>query len=147
MLFSFDGVNDATEISVSQSDLITNIVERRWNIVESILCSYEFFDEIKTSNTTQDPTLLHLACSQAFVPYKVLENILKIYGTSYCLIEDEDGSLPIHIACSNKNIDLRILQLLFETSPDTGEQKFTFFSFSHDCNVTNPNSTICLQLM
>ena len=107
----------------TQSDLTTNIIEQRWDTVHSILCSYQFIDGILTDNTNHDPTLLHLACSQASVPYEIINSILQIYGKSCYLIEDEDGNLPIHIACSTPKIDLQILRLLLELSPDTGEQR------------------------
>ena len=107
------------EGSVSERDLITNILEQRWHIVNLILASNHFIDEIKINGTYCDPNPLHLACSMESVPYRVVENILKIYGNSCCLLEDEDGSLPIHIACSNLNIDQQIILLLLKASPDT----------------------------
>ena len=119
MIFSSHEVN---EDSALQHGIITDIMEQRWNTVYKILCSYQFIDEIKSNNTSHDPTLLHLVCSQAYVPYKIVENILQIYGKSNCLIKDEDGNLPIHIACTATNIDVQILQLLLKTSPDTGEK-------------------------
>ena len=122
-LLHVNDINDVNKYSISQSDLITNIIEHRWNTVDSILRSNQLIQEInKTNNSSDDPHPLHIACSQSSVPYEVIVNLLHTYGKSCCLIEDEDGSLPIHIAYSTPNIDLQILQLLLETSPETGER-------------------------
>ena len=65
------------------------IIEKDWTAVMKCLTAHDF-DNCPI-------TILHVACSIATTPFDVIKAIIKSYPSA-CLIEDEDGSLPIHIA-------------------------------------------------
>ena len=112
----------------SQSNLIANIVMERWLNVNSILSSISFAQQIKNQSFSE-PTPLHVVCSISSVPLEVVKSILNVYGDSCCLIEDEDGSLPIHKACSTPDLDPQIIQLLLQISPETSELESNSISY------------------
>ena len=104
--------------------LINNLYDERWHAVNSILCSQEFLDEIKSQkNDSPDDqsTPLHIACSIPSIPFEVVSCILCIYGDICCLKKDEHGSLPIHIACSIPDVAPQVIQTLFQICPLTSK--------------------------
>lgn len=120
--------------------LLDNISNQRWQAVNSILYSKEFLDEIKSlNNYAIQPTLLHVTCSIPPVPLEVIKRILDIYTENSCLIEDEDGSLPIHIACSTPGISPQVIQTLFQACPKTSK------SYNHDQVFENVIRSNCLS--
>ena len=107
--------------SSSTTSLIANISLQRWNVVNSIISSKDFIEQNRTQSPLENPTVLHVACSIPFVPFDVIKNVLQIYGNQICLFEDDNGSLPIHLACSTPNVDPRIILLLLQSSPETSK--------------------------
>ena len=111
--------------------LVSNIVQQRWCDVSYLLSSIDkLVYQIDVGRyTTLHP--LHAACSISSVPSEIFEKLL---GITYChkdqdeftrrcpcSIEDEDGNLPIHIACSTPGIKPWMIHRLLEVSPETSK--------------------------
>jgi hypothetical protein len=98
-------------------------------------------------------SLLHVACSIVpSIPGVIVKRILEVYGYLFCLVKDDNGNLPIHIACSTPGIDPMIIQLLLSLFPDTS--KFFSWVFILVCLIGQPqrnhwcslfSSFICLS--
>lgn len=130
--------NDDSSFHQMQRDLIYNILNERWNAVYSILTAMTN-ESIENVEQLIQPTPLHVACSIPSIPTEIIRSLLSFYSSSSCLVEDEDGNLPIHIACSTLDIAPLVIQMLFEACPEASEfkNKLSFHSFDHVCDVTN----------
>lgn len=148
-LASSDSLNlsDSIHYSLSPSldDLIANIQQQRWETVRSILFAHHLHfaqcqnqvqgsmnlrdnesetEELEETEEEQTTTPLHLVCSISSTPLDVVDLLLKVYGTSCCFVQDEDGSLPIHHACSTPHMDTQIIRLLLEACPESSKYNY-----------------------
>lgn len=98
-----------------------SIMSRDWNDVVNSLKSDNFVKKIEQESEIHSPSFLHIACSISAVPVEVVEGIIHCYGSSCCNIHDEDGNLPVHIACSTSGINASIIRKLLLSSPPTSK--------------------------
>lgn len=98
-------------------NLLRSMLDYDWDGVMRIIQSDSFINEIQ-QNTLP---ILHIACSISMVPVAVIDMIIRIYGNSCCKRHDEDGNLPIHVACSTPGISSKIIRNLLLTSPSTSK--------------------------
>ena len=106
--------------------LIRSICQRRWNEVESILSSRVMVDKLTVLHVQEFAASrpLHIACSINSVPITTIEKLLVICRPWFETALDEDGNLPIHIACSTKDIDPQIIIRLLKEFPKTGKKNW-----------------------
>jgi len=102
-----------------EQQLIECIQSSQWESVGAILNSTEFIDEVKSScSNNYRVTALHVALSIPFVPLNVINTIITLYP-GVCLIEDEDGTLPIHLACSTPGVSFDVIRNLMIKCPQS----------------------------
>lgn len=110
------------------SNLLMSILHRNWDHVKSILQSNDFVNEIKQGILPKAP-VLHVTCSVEQVPTEIIDLIFHVYGNECCNIQDEDGNLAIHKACSKPGVSIDTIRKLFLISPKTSKLLVVFNNF------------------
>lgn len=89
-----DGVDDSLQGLCSQI-----LRKHSWKEVTSLLLSPKFRAEVQQNPRIEPWTLLHIACSLPSVSQEVVSDLIDLFPGA-CLLEDEDGNLPIHYLCA-----------------------------------------------
>lgn len=121
-------IRTSTTYQYSHDDLIHYIIEQDWNTTNHILDSNAFKErhdrEAQHHEGQQSNHLpIHLISAMPSAPLQTVQRILNVYGYDTCLIEDEDGNLPIHVACSTPGVKHEVIELLFRACPHTSKYR------------------------
>ena len=82
-----------------------------------LLCSSDINVNTKTHQSGNTP--LHYACrSKYYAGTDVLIKYLMVEKSANPSIQNNSGQLPLHIACSNRNISLKVVELLSNCDAD-----------------------------
>ena len=110
--------NDTADLS----RLIKLMTEQKWEIVIDRITSGDFNAEITLVPSKEHPmTLLHIACTLLTIPVVVILTIIELDHHA-ALTEDEDGDLPIHLACAG-GLSLQVIEALMIGCPKSCLQK------------------------
>ena len=103
---------------VNQMFAIDLIQQKSWEELSKLLTSSDFIQEIQDKPIENPMTLVHVACTAACVPVDIIVALFDIFPRA-CLLEDEDGSLPIHLACSTHGMSLDVIRALMTLCPES----------------------------
>ena len=103
---------------VNQMFAIDLINQESWEELRKLLKSGEFIQEIQIEPIENPMTLFHVACTASCVPVDIIVALFNIFPRA-CLMEDEDGSLPIHLACSTHGMSLKVIKVLMTLCPES----------------------------
>jgi len=95
--------------------LVNMMKEQRWEMLMDRITSGNFITEIAIFSKEYPLTLLHIACTILNVPIGVILAIIKL-NPNAVLTEDEDGNLPIHLACAG-GLSLQVIKALMIECP------------------------------
>lgn len=101
-----------------QMRVLHYVTVQEWKVVRNLISS-PIFDQEATCMPLEEPsTLLHAVCSIPTIPEDITFAVLNRYPQA-CKIEDEDGNLPIHLACTAPDMNPRVIEMLLLTCPET----------------------------
>jgi len=98
-----------------QTRLTEMMIEQRWEILIDHIISGKAIAEVALSSKEHPLTLLHIACTIVNIPTRVILEIIKL-NPNALLTQDEDGSLPIHLACVG-GLSLQVIEALMIGCP------------------------------
>lgn len=104
------------DVVVYSRERITGMMrEQRWEMFINHITLDNFIADVALHSEIEPLTLLHIACTIISVPKHVILAIIKL-NPNAVLTEDEDGSLPIHLACAF-GLSLQVIEALMIMSP------------------------------